>query len=309
MRGKRARRMWTVETAIASSPFELIYFIFSLTTTHDFHLRSYLGLLPSSPRSRLASMDTDLLLTLLRSLLHPTLYSDEALLQALLDSDGSVEAAAEKLLLGGVGGPSSSSLSNGKKKKRQGTLQSWVEGGKKETFSSTPSSSSKKLKPNPPSPSSSSPSPTSPSAPSTSKPKKPQNLLALAALRPPPPTAPSPSSTSLPPLLLPSARLLAQHLSCIVVPPSPVPSSLANALYLVMMKESETWEKVTWVINGLEVKSPHTVRPLLSSLSPTRPLPSLSTHPSFLLLPVFLLRFIRLKPLHRFSAPGGSPLL
>jgi len=253
----------------------------------------------SKPSIDRSSMDTDLLLALLRSLLHPTDFSDESLLQALLDNDGNVEAAAEKLLLGGVGGPSSGGNS---KKKRQGTLQDyWLEGTSSSTSSSSSSSPAslsssikKKLKANPP------PSPTNTSSKlsstPSSNPKKPQDLLALAALRPPPPTSSSSSSSStssLPPLLLPSPALLAKHLPCIVVPSSPIPSSLASALYLVLLKESETWEKVTWIINGNEVTSPHTVSSLLSPL-PLRRVQQLRLIHRLPFLPVLLLRIFGL---------------
>lgn len=88
--------------------------------------------------------------------------------------------------------------------------------------------------------------------------------LTLASLQ----QAPNASSQtpSKPPARLSHLTLLTpasvhKHLPFIVsIPPSPIPPSLASALYLNLMRESEQWKPITWFIGGKESVSSHTVR-------------------------------------------------
>lgn len=188
--------------------------------------------------------DNDLLTVLVRSLVDPMPATDEVILLALIRADGSVEKAAQSIILGQV----TNTVDDRKGKRRQGKIDNWFgtgastdgKDGSPSSSSSSPATKRTRIDPS-----------TAPPPDTPARPKKPQDLLALAALRPPPSTVSSPSAPpSLPPLLLPTAAMLAKHLDCITMPTSPISPQLANALYLTILADSTRWEPVTYVING-----------------------------------------------------------
>lgn len=202
--------------------------------------------------------DNDLLLVLVRSLLDgplSTSLSEPAILNALADADGSVERAAEALQRGGSGQgseathiapaaqcPASSSLVPSKRTRDSTTVTGWLKG------ESPPSKAGRR-------PFTSSQSRPPPAAPVTI----PSALDRLMAA--PIPSAPLKPASSLPPLLLATPKLLAQHLPCVAVPPSPLSPKLAAALFCELMEDSQSWTKNQYIIGGRKVESPHTVSP------------------------------------------------
>ena len=193
-------------------------------------------------------MDTDTRLALLASFLEPATFSNEEYLSALAEAGGDVQRAAEALLVPRVKSAgkrkAGTSLSSWFPKKRNTTIplvqrQSGKASDRVDDSSDTdasrdgwpapervPSSSaewSKLLKP----------------ADGTTTAKK-KNL-------------PQPA------LLLTTQSAVDKHQLPLSLLGSPLPPSLASALYLQLMEESEQWQPNRFYLAGKWVESPHTV--------------------------------------------------
>ncbi|WVW79995.1 hypothetical protein I302_101968 [Kwoniella bestiolae CBS 10118] len=198
--------------------------------------------------------DTDTKLALLASLLEPLTFPFERLLESLNDADGDVGKAAEELLL-----PRSNSKSTGKRKAGN-SLQSWLKKPKQEGTSDSikvdyevvdgedvESNAGPSVQPT------KSPNP---------NPDRETDLLSIFRGPTSTSTAPSKSKTTpQPALLLTTQQAIDTHNLPITLLESPLPPSLASALYLELMEESEkSWYNNEFYLAGKAVKSPHTVQ-------------------------------------------------
>ncbi|KAG9049686.1 hypothetical protein FS837_009450 [Tulasnella sp. UAMH 9824] len=221
-----------------------------------------------------ALLDTDTLLAMLQSLLDGLEVPQNELLEALLASDGDVEAAAATLKKEGT----SSSQNKGiRKRKRAASLTNWLQ---KPPSTPKPSSSkSRSKKPpkkvkvddlsdievdtpaTPRPPKLSTPSATakllsipSPAGPPTPSPSKPIRLI-TDVLRPPTPS--KPTLPKLPPLTLGTAALVAQHTPC-TLHSSILPPELACRLFYKLLDEANAhWRRNKWFLVDRLVESPH----------------------------------------------------
>lgn len=205
--------------------------------------------------------DTDLLLALLKSLLHPATYPEDALLRVLVECDGSPEAAAERLL-GEIGETSSSlPIKQGGKKKRQQTqttLKNFAQPPPAKRAASATTSRSEATAVDASASAACSKS-------ETSKASKPVfDLAMLKDVSSSEKCKTAAPRASLSTLVLATDALLAKHLPCIIAPPSPLSPELATALFYAMHAESRTFQKLKWNINAREVESPHVSRATVS---------------------------------------------
>ncbi|KAK6907200.1 hypothetical protein I203_101190 [Kwoniella mangroviensis CBS 8507] len=191
--------------------------------------------------------DTDTKLALLASLLEPLSFPFERLLESLNGADGDVGKAAEDLLLPGSGD---------KKRKAGNSLQSWLKKPKKDIVDA-------KLDPGELEDDDDNVvNDAGPSNPIKSSNSDNIDLLSILRGRPPLPSSPTKNKTSpQPALLLTSQSAIDSHDLPITLLDSPLPSSLASALYLELMEESEkSWYNNEFYLAGKQVKSPHTVQ-------------------------------------------------
>ena len=196
------------------------------------------------------SEDTDTLLALICSLLPDNIApSQQSLLDALLQSEGDVEKAAEII----------SKQRPNNKRKRNVSLDSWLT----RTTSSNdangqPSSLQGRLRsesPNKKPRSASGASTMKIGAPPLSRSVKPvENLLDV--LRQPPAGSVAPSLPRLQPLTLSNPSLVAQHTPCThhlgILPPE-----LACRLFYTMLHEARDWSRNKWWLVDRLVESPH----------------------------------------------------
>ncbi|OCF39596.1 hypothetical protein I317_06611 [Kwoniella heveanensis CBS 569] len=196
--------------------------------------------------------DTDTKIALLASLLEPISFPFDVLLEVLQESDGDVAKAAEGLLLPRV-------KSSGKRK--AGTsLHDWL----------TRPASGKAVKREPDQVPSRRPErfmvvddeddeaigqaagPSRPSEPAI-------DLLSKLRQAPGNPAVlPKPKAGPQPPVILSSQAAIDSHSLPLTILNSPLPASLASALYLAMTEESESWERNKFYLAGKWVESPHT---------------------------------------------------
>ena len=198
--------------------------------------------------------DTDTLLALICSLLPDNIApSQESLLDALLQSEGDVEKAAEII--------SKQRPNNKRKSKRNVSLDSWLTrttssndaNGQPSSLQGRLGSESPNKKPR----SASGPSTMKIGAPLSglSRPVKPvENLLDV--LRQPPAGSAAPSVPRLQPLTLSNPSLVAQHTPCThhlgILPPE-----LACRLFYTMLHEARDWSRNKWWLFDRLVESPH----------------------------------------------------
>ena len=209
--------------------------------------------------------DTETLLVMLSSLLpesHQNL-DHESLLEALLECEGSVEAAAAKL----TSQPSSSSVagssrsSTKKKRKRHVGLDDWLQ-----KHPSTPKPPSKRINSGEggtrtrsmsvPADDHRHPSPSSSSLKVKGSGKPNSGGNALAKLKPPSASAIPEVPAQLPPLTLGTPELVAKHTAC-TLHPQVLPPELAINLFETMLNEAETWDRNRFWLFERAAVSPH----------------------------------------------------
>ncbi|WVQ73680.1 hypothetical protein IAR50_003260 [Cryptococcus sp. DSM 104548] len=194
-------------------------------------------------------IDTETKIAMLASLVDPSSFSTDQYLQALARSQGDVASAAERLLL-----PQSTTILG--KRKAGSTLKGWLG----QPSGATVDKARKKRTAAVDSTAVNSPAKTSITSP---KPERLDNaslnafsLLKQAAASKP--TSAQPKAQPQGPIYLSSqASIDAQSLPLSIFS-QPLPPSLASALYLVMMEESEQWDVNRFYIAGRAMKSPHT---------------------------------------------------
>ena len=200
--------------------------------------------------------DTDTLLALLCSLLPDNIVpSQESLLEALLQTDGNVEKAAEIISKGHLSGPN-------KKRKRNVSLDSWLTpptSSKPKDDASVPDFPTRQSRLGYESlnkkPRSSSAVTTTKDCPLTlSKPVKPTKNL-LDVLRSPSSVATT-SVPRLPPLTLSNPSLVAQHTPC-TLHLGILPHELACRLFYSMLHDARDWARNKWWLADRLVESPH----------------------------------------------------
>jgi len=200
--------------------------------------------------------DTDTLLALIRSLLPDNITpSQESLLDALVQTDGDVEKAAEII--------SKQRLNS--KRKRKVSLDSWLTHTTASSNDANGPSSSLQSRLGSESPNK---KPRSASCTSTTKvasdlplsrPVKPVDNL-LEILRQPPlrvsDVATGTSVPRLPPLTLSNPSLVAQHTPC-THHLGILPAELACRLFYTMLREARDWPRNKWWLFDRLVESPH----------------------------------------------------
>ncbi|WVF67092.1 hypothetical protein IAT40_001837 [Kwoniella sp. CBS 6097] len=196
-------------------------------------------------------VDTDTKIALLASLLEPIPFPFDALLEALQESHGDVSKAAEGLLLPRV-------KSSGKRK--AGTsLQSWLSKPRNGKIARRDPDTAQRRQEEPivveddhDVAANAIAGPSQPSKPVV-------DLLSKLRQAPSSLTASTkPKAGPQPPVILPNQAAVDSHLLPLTLLESPLPPSLASALYLAMMEESESWERNKFYLAGKWVESPHT---------------------------------------------------
>lgn len=169
--------------------------------------------------------DTETLIALVSSLLPQYTYSQDVILDALIQCNGDVEGAVEVL-----------QSKTPTKKRNHSSLDSWLNRPVKKisTRKDSPASSST-IKP-----------PTTVASSSV-------NLLSV--LRQPPSDTPSKPSR-LPTLTLSTPALVAKHTPC-TLHLSVLPQELACKLFYTMLDASKKWKRNKWWIADRVVESPH----------------------------------------------------
>jgi hypothetical protein len=212
---------------------------------------------PRASSSMDGSEDTETLLALLCSLLPDNVVpTQQCLLEALLQTEGDVEMAAEIVL---KQRPNS-------KRKRNASLDSWLTrpGSSKGTIepSLLPDYPASALQsrlgsesPNKKPRSASGASTTKKGSLPVSKPVKPVKNL-LDVLRQPPTSSAAASTPRLPPLTLSNPSLVAQHTPC-TLHLGVLPSELASHLFYTMLHEARDWSRNKWWLFDRLVESPH----------------------------------------------------
>lgn len=196
--------------------------------------------------------DTDTLIALVCSLLKPPFPDAAVVLDALIQSDGDVQGAARSLISSAEDKPGSNAeKKQGTKRKRPVNLQDWLNPKAStqrkhnaDAASSLVASSSK----------STITGPVSPKRRSTSPSKPVVDLMSV--LRQPSPKAPKETIPRLPPLVLSTPALVAQHTPC-TLHPSILPPELACRLFYTMLDASRDWKRNKWWLFDRVVESPH----------------------------------------------------
>ena len=178
--------------------------------------------------------DTDTLIALVSSLLPRSTYAQDVILDALIQSNGDVEAAVETL------------RSKRPTKKRNHTvLDSWLNPPAKKISTRRDS----------PVPLTFGGSTTKPYAPTVSASSSVPSINLMSILRQPPSDTSS-ISCRLPPFILTTPALVAKHTPC-TLHLSVLPPELACKLFYTMMDESKEWKRNKWWIADKVVESPH----------------------------------------------------
>ncbi|KAJ3534607.1 hypothetical protein NMY22_g6851 [Coprinellus aureogranulatus] len=195
--------------------------------------------------------DNDVLITLVASLLDPgNAVSQEDILDALVECSGDVEKAAKHL----TNAPSSSTAtgqvragtSSTLKRKRKSNLDAWLN-----PHSSPSTRSGSRSEPVEPPVQKLRLEPAKVKSASSSKPVK--DLMTV--LRPPPSTEKK-GPPKLPPLMLSSPSLVAEHTPC-TLHTSVLPQELACELFYTMLDLSQSWKRNKWWLFDRVVESPH----------------------------------------------------
>ncbi|CED83799.1 Oxoglutarate/iron-dependent dioxygenase [Phaffia rhodozyma] len=218
-------------------------------------------------------MDTELLLMILCSLLPPSQeFSPEDLLRALVDHEGDPQLAARHL--SNLADDRSIGKHEQKSKSQPTSVAQWLAPQQSSSSSASAVSESKRSRAD---------SPPVPSKRAALPPQLSSVIHPDLSIRFSPnsninPTAPSSNSnSSLPLLTLATDHLRRKHLPAIVVPPSPLSSNLASALFLQLIEDSKTWKQLAYWIGSREVQSPHTTSFYVSSKNPPPYTPSALT--------------------------------
>lgn len=206
--------------------------------------------------------DTETLLVMLSSLLPEShqYLNQESLLEALLECEGNVEAAAAKLIsLSSSGAAGSSSSSTRNKRKRHAGLDGWLQKhpspaskrvnsgdkSKRARSASVPAEDGRRY-PSPPS--------TSLKVKGSGKPNSTGN--ALARLKPPSTSAIPELPAQPPPLTLGTPQMVAKHTTC-TLHSQVLPPELAIRLFETMLAEAESWDRNRFWLFERAVESPH----------------------------------------------------
>lgn len=204
------------------------------------------------------AIDTETLLAILSSLVYDTEISQSVLLNALIASNGDVEAAAIALksrttasnsALRPIIEPSIVSASRGAKRKRSAGLDAWLKGSRCESPSFRHEDSPPRLRAF-----SHKFSPIkSTSSSSTSSSQKPVvDLMTVLKDTSSANTGPA----RMPPLTLGSPALVSQHTPC-TLHYRVLPIELASSLFHTMLDEAEKWQRNEWWLFDRLVTSPH----------------------------------------------------
>ena len=170
--------------------------------------------------------DTDTLMALVSSLLPQYTFSQDDILDALIQSNGDVEAAVQVL-----------QSKTPTKKRKHSSLDSWLNRPAKKI-------STRRGIPVPP--------PIIKPAPTTAASS---SVTLMSVLRQPPSDTPSKPSR-LPTLTLSTPELVAKHTPC-TLHLSVLPQELACKLFYTMLDASIKWERNKWWIADRVVESPH----------------------------------------------------
>ncbi|ODO09235.1 hypothetical protein I350_02835 [Cryptococcus amylolentus CBS 6273] len=192
-------------------------------------------------------IDTETKIAMLASLVDPSSFSTDQYLEALASSQGNVASAAEQLLM-----PRSTTVLG--KRKANPTLKGWLgqptgatvnKGKPNEAVDST--AASKPFKTQASSPKHAKSNDTSPNAFSLLKQASSSTFTSV-----------QPRTQPQGPIFLSSQASIDARSLPLSVFAQPLPPSLASALYLLMMEESEKWDHNRFYIAGKAAKSPHT---------------------------------------------------
>lgn len=185
----------------------------------------------------MSSLEQDDKIAQLINLLDPSTYPISDYVEALACAEGDVAKAAEEMLL-----PRIRSL--GKRKAGTG-LEAWL--GKKRSMKADDQLLEKQ------------PRETDPRTPEPDgSPSKPKSIDLMSVLRQPTGTSPIKAKTLPQPALhLTTQSAIDAHHLPLTILQSPLSPSLASALYLALMKESESWPRHQWYLAGNWVESPH----------------------------------------------------
>ena len=186
--------------------------------------------MPTSNHQRtVMNGDTDTLIALVSSLLPQYTYTQDVILDALIQSNGDVEVAVQAL--------QSKRLT---KKRNHSSLDTWLNPPAKKISTRKNSSSASTDKPYAPT-----------AVASNSMPSI--NLMSI--LRQPSPEKPL-IPCRLPPLTLLTPALVAEHTPC-TLHLSVLPPELACKLFYTMVDKSKEWKRNKWWIADKVVESPH----------------------------------------------------
>ncbi|KAI0636812.1 hypothetical protein C8Q77DRAFT_1094746 [Trametes polyzona] len=203
-------------------------------------------------------VDTEVLLAMLSSLLYPHEHEEAVLLDALVNSQGDVEAAAKSLR----------SRPPRKRRKVSGrtSIDAWLRKDASQSEASTSPrravQSSTAVATHERSPASSSAEGQTPSGPSTkpvSRVKQVTSSELMALLRPPNSSDGSPAKPQvprLPPLTLSTPEMVAEHTPC-TLHHSVLPPELACRLYYTLLYASRDWRRTKWWLADRIVQSSH----------------------------------------------------
>lgn len=172
--------------------------------------------------------DTDTLIALVSSLLPQYTYAHDAILDALVQSKGDVEAAAEVL---------QSKMPT--KKRSYGSLDSWLNPPVKKISACKDS-----------------PAPLTVIKPGATATVASSSVNLMSILRQPHSDARSILPSRLPSLTLSTPALVAEHTPC-TLHLSVLPPELACRLFYTMLDESKKWKRNKWWIADKVVESPH----------------------------------------------------
>ena len=197
--------------------------------------------------------DTDTLITLVSSLLQPgNRISQAEILDALVSCSGSAEEAAKHLNM--VSASSSSrrvedASSTSRKRKRSSKLDTWFKPPSKK---STRTEGAEERAASPPREIRASSKPRSSGPPS----KPVVDLMAILKPPPSPTKAGKKGLPKVPPLMLSTPALVAEHTPC-TLHLSVLPPELACELFYTMLDASKEWKRNKWWLFDRVVESPH----------------------------------------------------
>ncbi|KAI0780770.1 hypothetical protein BD413DRAFT_500028 [Trametes elegans] len=195
-----------------------------------------------------SDMDTETLLAMLSSLLHPQEVEDSVLLEALVNCQGDIEAAAKTLR------HDKQPPKKRRKVSDKVSIDTWLKGNNSGDGDCNHPVSSGSLVPSP----SPGPRSCSPGKP-LSKVKNVTNTELMALLKPSgssdAPTT-KPQVPRLPPLTLTTSDMVAEHTPC-TLHHSVLHPELACRLYYTLLHASQAWQRTRWWLADRVVQSSH----------------------------------------------------